>query len=154
MTRTHPVGQHSLIEDLNQLLRLTDQQGTTSCFALIRLESLQKIKTCYGNGVIDGVLTSLEVYLRQSFRSQDVLMRWEQEEFFLGIYDISKEIAIQRINDLSLAFSQDNYISNQKRLFHVSFSSTVAEYPQDGKDIQTLYNYARRVLLRSKVTDS
>ncbi|MEA5464979.1 GGDEF domain-containing protein [Leptothoe sp. PORK10 BA2] len=138
------------VEDLNRLLKLADRQDTTLCFAILDLDQFKQVNDSHGHEVGDQVLKTLGDYLRQTFRGEDVLTRWGGEEFVVGLYGISKELAVKRLTALLETFSQHSFLGGEQHLFHVSFSGGVVEYPQDGMDIQSLYRQADELLYMAK----
>ena len=141
---------HQSVKELNRLLKLADRQQTSLCFAMLDLDKFKQVNDCHGHDIGDQVLRTLGDYLLRTFRGEDVLARWGGEEFIVGMFGISKELAVQRLNALLQTFNQHGFLGDKKHLFHVSFSGGVAEYPQDGKDIQTLYRSADKALFRAK----
>ncbi|MBT9312959.1 response regulator [Leptothoe kymatousa] len=141
---------HQSVKDFNRLLKLADRQQTTLCFALLDLDQFKAVNDYHGHDVGDQVLKTLGDYLRKTFRGEDVLARWGGEEFVVGLYGISKDVAVQRLTMLLQTFRQHGFLGDTKSLFHVSFSGGVAEYPQHGKDVQSLYRVADKALYKAK----
>lgn len=133
-------------EDLNQLIKRADEKRVNVCFVLLCLDSFQEIGDSYGYEAINQVLVTLEDYLRQNFRRADVLVRWSSGELILGLYGISSKVAARRLGILLMIFSRRNVLISQKHICHANFNIGVVEYPQDGVDLQTLYNQAYRAL--------
>ena len=141
---------HQSVKAFNRLLKLADRQQTTLCFAILDLDRFKQVNDFHGHDIGDQVLKTFGDYLRRAFRGEDVLARWGGEEFVVGLYGISKELAVQRLTTLLQTFNQHVFLGNEKSLFHVSFSGGVSEYPQNGNDIQTLYRNADRALYSAK----
>ncbi|MBX2862905.1 MAG: response regulator [Leptolyngbyaceae cyanobacterium MAG.088] len=141
---------HQSAQELNRLLKLADRQQTTLCFAMLDLDRFKQVNDSYGHAIGDQVLKTFGDYLNRTFRGEDVLARWGGEEFVVGLFGISKELAVQRLNAFLQLFNQHVFLGDEKCLFHVSFSGGIAEYPQDGMDIQTLYKTADKALFRAK----
>ncbi|NEO85849.1 MAG: response regulator [Spirulina sp. SIO3F2] len=138
------------LESLNQLLKLAERQQKPLCLALLDLDQFKQINDQQGHERGDLVLKTFGDYLRQTFRQEDVLARWGGEEFVVGLYGVVKDVAIRRLNVLLQMFSAHRFLGLNNQAFQVSFSGGVAEYPQDGQDIQALYNYADQTLYRAK----
>lgn len=141
---------HQSVKEFNRLLKLANRQQTTLCFALLDVDWFKHVNDNHGHDIGDQVLKTLGDYLRRAFRGEDVLARWGGEEFVVGLYGISKEAAVQRLSNVLQTFNQHGFLDGEKSTFHVSFSGGVAEYPQDGKDIQSLYRFADKALYSAK----
>ncbi|MEM9004695.1 MAG: response regulator [Cyanobacteria bacterium P01_F01_bin.86] len=138
------------VEALNRLLKLANRQQTTLCFSLLDLDRFKQVNDHHGHDVGDQVLKTLGDYLRRTFRGQDVIARWGGEEFVVGLYAVSKEVATQRLRNLLQAFNRHVFWGKDNGRFHVSFSGGVAMYPQDGKKLQSLYRQADQALYSAK----
>lgn len=140
---------------LNHLIKLAARQETTLCLALLDLDRFKQINDIYGHDVGDHVLKTFGDYLRQAFRGEDVVARWGGEEFMVGLYDASKEMAVQRLNGFLDIFSQHIFTGHAtttglQQSFQVSFSAGIAVYPDDGDYLSTLYRSADRALYKAK----
>ena len=137
-------------QELTQLLRLAGRQGQPLCFVVLDLDHFKQVNDQYGHDVGDTVLSRLGGLLKQSFRSEDVVARWGGEEFIIGLYGMSKEYSVKRLTQLLETLSQQEFNDGNNRTFCVTFSAGVAEYPQDGADLQTLYQAADAALYKAK----
>lgn len=138
------------VESLNRLLKLATRQKTTLCFALLDLDRFKQVNDHYGHGMGDQVLQTLAEYLRQTFRGEDVVARWGGEEFVVGLYNVSQTVALKRLRALLKDFNQHAFLDDRQHRFYVSFSGGIAMYPEDGRDIQTLYRGADQALYSAK----
>ncbi|HEY9640938.1 MAG TPA: response regulator [Coleofasciculaceae cyanobacterium] len=138
--------------DLTLLLRLAQRQKRPFGLALLDLDHFQQINEQYGYEFGDQGLSYLGKLLRQLCRQEDVLGRWGGEEFIVGLYGITKQDGIQRLEEVLRQFSQHEFLARDGTLFHMTFSAGIAQLPDDGADLQTLYHYADQALDRAKST--
>ena len=138
------------IQQLNRMLKLAQRQQKHWCFIIIDLDNFKHINDRYGHDTGDMVLRSLGKLLKQVFRSEDVIARWGGEEFVFGLYDLTKNLAMNRFTELLNIFRQQGFMDAQQNKFQVSFSAGVAEYPLDGHNIETLYQAADEALYQAK----
>lgn len=152
------------ITAFNRLLKLAARQETTLSLALLDLDNFKHINDAYGHEVGDQVLKVFGDYLRQTFRGEDVIARWGGEEFVVALFNSSREMAIQRLQEVLTAFYSHTFYGNDshgqvivggadeagRQPFQVSFSGGVAAYPLDGEDLQTLYRGADQALYAAK----
>ena len=137
-------------QELTQLLRLAGRQGQPLCFVVLDLDHFKQVNDQYGHDAGDRVLSVLGGLLKQSFRSEDVVARWGGEEFVIGLYGMSRDYSVKRLTQLLETLSQQEFNDGNNRTFRVSFSAGVAEYPQDGADLQALYQAADAALYQAK----
>jgi diguanylate cyclase (GGDEF)-like protein len=114
----------------------------------VKLDRLQYINQQCGHGATDDVLARFGELLRQIFHSEDVIGRWGGAEFVVGMSGMTKEDGVRRVSDLRKTLQQFEFKGENGTPFRVTFSAAVVQYPQDGSDLQALYQAASAVLGR------
>lgn len=138
------------IQELTRLMHLAERHGKPLSLMLLDLDRFKNVNDQYGHEVGDRVLAKLGELLKQNFRIEDVVGRWGGEEFAIGLYGMTKNQGIARLTAFLEIFRNTLFTDASDRAFHVSFSAGVAEYPEDGTDLQALYRAADRALYRAK----
>lgn len=142
------------LKRLTRLLRISQRQQKHWCFVVIDLDNFKQINDKFLHESGDLVLRRMGQSLKQEFRSEDVIARWGGEEFVLGLYDMNKEAAVSRLQSFLASFRQQEFQSRNQEgsslTFQVTFSAGVAEYPVDGKNLETLYQSADIALYKAK----
>ncbi len=133
-------------EDLNRYLQSSERHQQPFCFAIVELDNLKEINHQYGHAVGDRVLSQLGELLRQTFHTQDVVGRWGGSEFVVGMAGMTKSDGVQRLSELLKNWRQIEFTVANGQKFHASFSTAVVEYPQDGANLQALYQAADAAL--------
>ncbi|WP_031292119.1 response regulator [Leptolyngbya sp. Heron Island J] len=134
------------IQDLSRLLRLAHRQKQTFCFAVIKLDNFQHIKDEYGQELSNLILQRLGESLGREFREEDVVARWGEEEFVVGLYGVNLKTGTQRLLQLLQTCKHEQFTSDHHRI-QMTLSVGVAVFPQDAMDLQGLYQVASEVLL-------
>jgi diguanylate cyclase (GGDEF)-like protein len=129
-------------EALSQFLQWCDHCQQPFCIALMELDHLKQINQQYGHAVVDQVLARFGELLRRSFRHDEIVGRWGGGEFVVGMAGFTKEDGMQRILDLQQAWQRFEFEANGAS-FQVSLRTGVVQAPQDGTDLQMLYQAAR-----------
>ncbi|WP_416668048.1 response regulator [Egbenema bharatensis] len=129
-------------EALAQFLQWCDHCQQSFCFMLVEPEPLQQINQQYGHAAGDQVLARLGELLRRSFRNEDIVGRWGGREFVIGMAGMTKADAMQRFLELQQAWQQFEFAA-EGAVFQVSLRAEVVQYPQDGANLQQLYQAAR-----------
>ena len=120
------------------------------CFAVVSLDHLKRINRHYGHEKGDGVLSRLAELLQRTLYSQDVLGRWGGKEFVIGMPGVSKTEAVRRLTEVLKNFSQLEFASSNNTQFQATFRAGVAQYPEDGGDLQELYQAADTLFEQAK----
>ena len=138
------------LPDLTRLLRLAQRQRRPFSLAMLDLDHFKQVNDQYGHAAGDRVLNYLGTLLRQSFRHEDLVGRWGGEEFIIGMYGITKQDGIKRLEDVLHQMNQYTFLAQNGALFQVTFSAGIAQFPDDGDDLQTLYACADQALYQAK----
>ncbi|MBU7584600.1 MAG: response regulator [Nostoc sp. TH1S01] len=138
------------VQELNRLLHLAERQNQPFYFAVLDLDRFKYINDQYGHDAGDQVLSQLGKLLKQSFRQEDVVARWGGEEFVVGLYGITQQQVLKRLNDFLDILRRIEFTTSNQKNFNVTISGGVAEFPKDGHDVQTLYRSADSALYQAK----
>ncbi len=148
-TLTGVASRRKATQSLEQFLRLTARLGTPLCLAVLDLDGFKQVNDRHGHAVGDRVLRHLGALLQRGFRGEDVVARWGGEEFVVGLHGSSRRDGLARVARLLEEFRQEVFVAEDGTTFHVSFSAGVAQYPDDGKDLQALYGAADQALYQA-----
>ncbi|MFB2921501.1 response regulator [Aerosakkonema funiforme] len=143
---------HSSTQDLERFLYMAKRYCSPFCFGFLDLDYFKHINDRYGHATGDRVLRRLGKLLLQSFRSADVVARWGGEEFAIGMYGVTKQVGAKRLYEILQTLRQQEFVELDGSKFHITFSAGVVQYPDDGTDLQTLYQVADRVLYQAKTS--
>jgi diguanylate cyclase (GGDEF)-like protein len=137
-------------QSLGQLLRLSGRHGKPVCLAVIDLDHFKIINDRYGHTVGDAVLRRTADVLFQAFRRDDVVGRWGGEEFIVGLYGMPRASGQDRLRRALDSLQAQEFEAPNGERFRVSFSAGVAEFPQDGPDMASLFRQADAALYVAK----
>jgi diguanylate cyclase (GGDEF)-like protein len=164
-------------QELNRFLQLAKRHKQPICFALLDLDYFKQINDKYGHAMGDAILHRLGRLLSLSFRSEDIVARWGGEEFVVVMYGMTKEDGMKRLSELLEKFQEQEFTatilsSDDERIdletedwsnesdrggiapiretFCITFSAGIAQYPEHGSDLQSLYRCADRSLHQAK----
>lgn len=138
------------LQDLESALEFAKQETRSFSLAILNLDRFQqKILDHQHPQVRSQVIEHCETLLRAHFRADDVISCWGDETFAIGMGNTSRYVATNRLSDV-LKVLHEQVESESAKLFKVSFSVGVAEYPQDGADLQTLSRSATHNLEQAK----
>lgn len=115
------------------LLSLLNRRGESVAVAIVDLDHFKGINDRHGHETGDRVLKGFADLARQQMRAEDIVCRYGGEEFVLVLPGATAAQAVQRLDELLLAFGALRFVDAQGRELHGSFSAGVAEArgPQD-----------------------
>jgi diguanylate cyclase (GGDEF)-like protein len=142
---------HKSTQDLNKYLQLVNQQEQPLCLAVLNLDNLKEINDHHGHNTGDIVMRQWGQLLRQTFRQNAVVARWEGDEFVVALYGMTRADGIQRFIQLLTTLRNRRFVAPDETQFRITFSGGIAQYPDDGTDLPALYQAASEALHRSKV---
>ncbi|MEM7578718.1 MAG: response regulator [Cyanobacteria bacterium P01_A01_bin.80] len=125
-------------QDLEKLLRLANQYQQCFCFAILKIDDLEKINRNYGHRFGDKMLRHLASVLQKELRNEDIVSSWNGGEFLVGMYGISRGYGVEWLAEI-LEILRSTKFEIAEQTVNLTFSAGVAQYPLDGSDIQTLY---------------
>ncbi len=137
-------------QTLRQFLRLAERHNQPLSLALLDVDFFKQINDQYGHGTGDAVLQQLGKILLNTFRSEDVVARWGGEEFLVGMYGMNRIDGVQRLADLLESLRHESLSGPRGESIRLTFSGGVAQFPEDGADVQSLYRAADAALYRAK----
>lgn len=138
------------VQTLTQFLRFSDRHRQPVSVAVLDLDNFKSINDGLGHATGDEVLRRLGKRLLKTFRSEDIVSRWGGEEFVVGMYGMRREDGVQRIADLLEGFRTETFAGWEGKECNVTFSAGVAQYPEDGSDLQAVYRAADQALYAAK----
>jgi diguanylate cyclase (GGDEF)-like protein len=141
---------HKSTQDLNKYLQLATQQNQPLCLATLDLDNLKEINERHGYSTGDMVMRQWGQLLRQTFRPNTVVARWESDEFVVALFGMTKADGIQRFTQLLAALRHRQFVAPDQTQFRITFSTGIAQYPEDGADLHALYQAASEALHQSK----
>ena len=142
---------HKSTQDLNKYLQLANQQEQPLCLAVLDLDNLKQINDRHGYNTGDMVMRQWGQLLRQTFRQNAVVARWESDEFVVALSSMIKADGIQRFTQLLATLHHRKFVAPDQTQFRIAFSAGIAQYPDNGTDLHSLYQAASEALHQSKV---
>jgi diguanylate cyclase (GGDEF)-like protein len=147
---TGVANRHRSTRELNRYLNLAQRYHQSLCLAVIDLDHFKQINDQYGHDVGDVVLKQLASILQRRFRGEDIVARWGGEEFLVGMYGMKKLQALERLNQVLQLVRQEIFSPDLIQSLRLTFSAGVAEAPEDGLDLNSLYRAADAAMYRAK----
>ncbi|MDX2100085.1 MAG: response regulator [Leptolyngbyaceae cyanobacterium bins.59] len=127
---------------LEEFLSRSQEQQQPCCFGILTVHRLREINKAHGHILGDAVLHRAGQVLQRSFRGEDVIARWGGEEFIIGMYGMNRREGAERLKQVLQTLHQEKFSPIPHDAYspvQVTFSAGVAEYPEDGITLQTLY---------------
>jgi len=163
LAETDPIARvsnrHKSTQDLDKFLSKAQHHSQPLCLAILDLDGFKQVNDRYGHAMGDAVLRRVgELMKRSALRSsaslslggEDVVSRWGGDEFVIGMYGMTKRDGQQRLMDVLETLRLEEFTAPDHTKFRVTFSTGIAQYPEDGTDLQSLYRSADAALSEAK----
>ncbi|MCY7322694.1 MAG: response regulator [Phormidesmis sp. CAN_BIN36] len=135
------------IQNLESALEFAQRETRSFSLAILNLDGSQQ-KIDHQHTQINQVIERCEALLRAHFRADDVIDCWGDRTFAIGMRNTPRQVAIERLSAVLKALCDQ---ATEIYPLNVSFSVGIAEYPQDGADLQTLLRSATNAVEQSEV---
>jgi len=150
---TDPVtgtGNRSATErSLDLLLRLAADKNEPFALALVTVDHFEHIRTDEGTAVGDAVLRRLGARLVGACRGDDIVGRWTNDGFAIGLYGASGREAYERIAKVLDGLAAEGTATTSGGLARSTFSAGIASTPADGSSLASLERICETVLGRA-----
>ncbi|MGK7934888.1 MAG: response regulator, partial [Xenococcaceae cyanobacterium] len=138
---TGVIDHNRFIQELTQLMHLANRHHRPLSLGAIEIEHWSQINTQYSHSIREQILSCLGEHLKLQFRREDLVAPWQGKAFVVSLYGMTKKEGIKRLRKIVESLKlEELYLHNGK--FRVTFSVGVAQYPQDGVNLQALYQTA------------
>jgi len=137
------------LDVLQKEISRAERYGGIFCVAMVDLDNFKKVNDTFGHGEGDRVLVLFAGVAGRAFRKTDVVARFGGEEFLLILPQTNLIIAVKVVERFQALFNQATF-SGALKAVNLTFSAGVAEYPADGRDVESLLNTADQRLYKAK----
>lgn len=144
------LNRHKSSQLLEDFLIRAHQQQQPVAIALLNLKHLSKINHQFGYEAGDLILRQFAEQLRQAFQSEDVVSRWGGVDFLIGMYGMTQDEGVQRLKTVLDLLKQMPIATSEQALSTIAFCAGVAQYPEDGSSVRSLYFAAAAALNLAK----
>jgi diguanylate cyclase (GGDEF)-like protein/PAS domain S-box-containing protein len=119
---------------------------------IVDVDHFKKFNDTYGHDAGDLVLKAVAKALEQRVRDVDLVCRFGGEEFVIVLPEISRDMAIKRMEMLLVAIRELDVKQAGRSLGSITASFGVAIYPDQGIDAESLLKSADDALYEAKET--
>ncbi|MEH2203761.1 MAG: response regulator [Nostoc sp.] len=128
--------------DLHHLIAQAEKNQQSVCLIILSVTDLRQINIKYGHQAGNQVLQRWSRLFQSAFCSGEVLGYWGNGEFVVGVSGLTKTEVNHRLSEILTTLRQQIFTAFDGDRFQVICNFTVAEYPNDGLTIQSLYQVA------------
>lgn len=119
---------------------------------MIDIDHFKRFNDTFGHAAGDRVLVGLKQELEEQMRDSDLVCRMGGEEFVVLLTDTSRDMILQKAEQIRQAVSQMNLTYNGTSLGEITVSIGVAAYPDHGVEESDLLRRADEALYEAKET--
>ena len=127
--------------ELESLLQQAKTQNQPFSFVLLKMSELPQINLKYGHRIGDRILQQWGKIIQAAFRNQEVCSYWGHGDFIIGIPNLGKTEAKEYLTEVLTSLRKQIFTAPDNIRFQVDCNYSIAEFPQDGKSLHSLYQF-------------
>jgi len=139
---TGVANQQTSAKALERMLRTGAGFGRTVTLGMVDVDRMKSVNDRLGYGAGDDVLARLGQLLQRRFSGDDVVGRLAGQEFCIGMLGMTRGDGVERLAEGLEEFRRDGLSDGPGGAGGLSFTAGVAQYPDDGLDLRSLYRAA------------
>ncbi|MCC5632212.1 response regulator [Nostoc sphaeroides CHAB 2801] len=135
--------------DLQHLIAQGEKNQQSVCLTILNISDLRQINIQYGHEAGNQVLQRWSRLFQSVFCGGEILGYWGNGEFVVGVsgFTETERLVLQhRLSDILTKLRQQVFTAPNGDRFQVTCNFAVVEYPNDGLNIQSLYQVANSML--------
>lgn len=138
------VGTRRITADLlARFLHLARRRGDNLSVGSIVVDEVDALARRHGPAAAEVAWRTVAQLLARSLRGEDVVGRWSAGELIVGLYGSSKGDAVRRLTTLFDTIARRELTARDGTTFSIACRGGVAQYPDDGQDVEALYAAAQ-----------
>ena len=125
--------------------------STIFTLAIINIDNFETVNNYYGEAVGDRVIKKTASVLKQNLRNDDVVGRYNKDEFYILFDNTNAETAFIMIEEIRKYFDENTFQLGEKdSKIPLKISAGIANFPRNAKNVIELFRSADSALFRAK----
>ncbi len=137
-------------ERVGQFIRSAESGGHKLALLLIDLERFKNINDSLGRPAGDELLKQVAEWLKQNLGEENLLARLDADHFAVVMPKVKQEGNLTKLLDKKSKAFLDHPFHLNDAVFRISAKAGIALFPDDGTDVNTLFNNAEAALKVAK----
>lgn len=140
-----------LTESATVLLRMAERHIQPVSVGVLDLDHFKRINADFGRAAGDRVIRRVGEILLGAFRGEDVVSRWGDDEFLVALYGMDTIDATHRLAEVLEQLRLETFAVPDRGQFKTTITAGVAQYPDDGANLEALIQAAEAALSTAKL---
>ena len=136
-----------------RFLHLARRRGEPIAVAAIAVEGVVPMAEAHGAPATELAWRAASQFLARALRGEDVVGRWSEQELVVALYGSSKADAARRLATLFATLARRTLTATSGASFGITCSAGIAQFPDDGADVEALREAASRARGAGGTTD-
>lgn len=132
------------------LYKQSKEAGYTSCFIFLDMDGLKKINDTWGHKEGDQAILSLSSILKNSFRENDLVVRYGGDEFVVLMTNITEHVFKRALNRITTQINTFNASGEYKWTLGVSWGYVFTQPEDSEKSFETVIEESDAALYKEK----
>lgn len=125
--------------EIEILLQQAKEFNQPFCLTVLKMTQLQQINLKYGHQIGERVLAQWGKVIQAAFRGKEVAGYWGNGDFIIGIPNLDKAQSIEHLAEVLTILRKQIFTSIEGERFQVVCEYSLAEFPQQGNTLHSLY---------------
>lgn len=132
-------------QELNRFLKLAKRFQQPLCLAVLQVTPRLQSQP---DSRIDtkGILSEIGRLIQQHLHDEDIIVFWENNRWVAGLYGMTRRESVEWLSSVSETLSEKPFNASNGDQLKMTVSAGVAQYPEDGGTLQSLYQSAATLL--------
>jgi diguanylate cyclase (GGDEF)-like protein len=137
---------HRATQELDKLLCLAKRHQQPLCFAILNFEQFNQTGDRAKQAARDATLQQIGQLLLKLFHREDIVARWSDQKFIIGVYGMTYTAGVQKLNQFIQKLQQQTSVAPNSIPSQITPKVGIVEYPKHGEDLRSLYHAANIAL--------
>ncbi|HEY9663265.1 MAG TPA: response regulator [Allocoleopsis sp.] len=132
-------------QDLNRFLKLAKRFQQPLCLAILEITPRPQLQPS-SPIEIGSIFPDVERLMRQQLHEEDILTHWQGNRWVVGLYGMTRRESVEWLAAISETLHEKQFNLSKGEPVAVTLNAGVAQYPEDGGNLQLLYQSAETLL--------
>ena len=137
-------------ENIQSLMDGAAKASEQYALLMIDLDNFKPVNDTYGHDAGDKVLMSIANMIKETIRSDDLIIRWGGDEFVVFIKQNDQSLDASRVAEKLLDLIQSSIKIKNGESINIGASIGIAVYPEHGFDVDILVQRADKAMYQVK----
>lgn len=128
-------------QEMNRFLKLAKRFQQPLCLAILQVNQQSQLETELEEETRSAFL-DLERLIRQQLHDEDILAHWQGNKWVIGLYGMTRRESVEWLATIVETLREKQFTTRRGAPLEITLNAGVAQCPEDGETLQSLYQAA------------